>query len=76
MYGYVLVNKDGEYLKEIDGANAKLEFTSDLNEAKNYDGMPGGGEWFSNQDREFIVRHFKEEYGERATTLRTKYMEW
>ena len=59
MYGYVLVNKDGEYLKEIDGANAKLEFTSDLNEAKNYDGMPGGGEWFSNQDREFIVRQIK-----------------
>lgn len=76
MCGYFLVNKDGEYLKFMDTANSKLEFTTDFTEAVNYNGMPGGGEWFSNQDREFIVRHFKDEYGEKATTLKTTFIEW
>ncbi len=76
MYGYFLVNKNGEYLKEEDTANSKLEFTTDVSEAMNYDGMPGGGEWFSRMERDRIARLYKNEYGDRATSLIPTYKEW
>ena len=74
--GYFLINNDGEYLKKLDTANSKLEFTTDINEAKNYYNDPGGGQWSSDNERHFLNFHFKDDYGEKVTTLKGTYEEW
>lgn len=70
MSGYFLKNEKGEYLSKLDGANHKLEFTTDVEKAKNYAGMPGGGFWDAENEQQFIQFHFKDEYKERVTTLK------
>lgn len=54
--GYFLRNEEGEYIKEIDTANHKLEFTTDIEEAKNYQGT-----WFAETELDFLKFHFKEQ---------------
>lgn len=58
MRGYTLKNKEKQlYLKSIDTKNETIEFTSNVNEAKVYD----GGEWFANTELEYIQFHFPQE---------------
>ena len=76
MEGVLLKNDDGEYIKTIDTANGKLEFTHNPSEAKNYNGMMGGAEWSSNNEKEFIIFHFKDEYQDKVTTLQSTYERW
>ena len=76
MRGYFLQNKDGKYLKTLDTANSKLEFTDDYKEARNYIGRPGGGNWDAENEKEYLKFHFSEEYGDKVTSLRCVYQEW
>lgn len=67
--GYFLKNADGVYLKDIDTANEEIHFTTDITEARNFT----NGEWFSNNQLEFINFHFKDR--EEIKTMRTVYEE-
>lgn len=67
---WLLKNSKGEYIKRIDTANAKLEFTTDRKKAYNYSGLPGGGQWDADNQKYFIIYHFKKEFGDRVTTLK------
>lgn len=71
---YVLKNKYDEYVKDIDTANGQLLLTKDYDEAYNYDDLPGGGAWASENTNIFIQHHFTEEMGDRVTTLKPKYV--
>ena len=57
MCGYFLRNDNGDYVKSLDTENHKLEFTKDVNEAKNYT----GGSWFAETELDFLKFHFKEQ---------------
>lgn len=70
---YVLKNNFNEYVKDIDTANGHLILTKNLNEAFDYGTLPGGGEWASDNTNRFIQYHFKDELGDRVTTLKPKY---
>lgn len=74
--GYFLQNINGKYLKVLDTANGKLEFTEDVKEAKNYIERPGGGNWDANNEKAFLDFHFGEEYGDEVKTLASVYREW
>jgi len=76
MCGYFLQNSDNEYLKTLDGANGVLEFTTDVKEAKNYRGLPGGGQWDAENEKMFLDYHFSKQYGEKVTTLACVYKEF
>lgn len=57
MSGYVLAHKDTKmYIKEVDTANQKLEYTNDINEAKLYE-----TEWFAQTELEYLIFHFENE---------------
>ena len=76
MYGYLLKNKNGEYLKTLDTANSKIDFTTNVNEARNYAGRPGGGAWDAENEFQFIKYYFGKEYGDKVNTLKCVYEEW
>jgi len=76
MYGYLLQNSNGEYLKTLDTANSTLEFTNEPSEARNYAGRPGGGQWDAENEKQYLEFHFKDEYGDKVTTLHCVYKEW
>ena len=76
MYGYLLQNSNDEYLKTLDTANGKLEFTNEPSEARNYAGRPGGGQWDAENEKQYLEFHFKDEYGDKVTTLHCVYREW
>lgn len=76
MDGYFLQNSDGEYLKTLDTANAKIDFTTDPSEARNYRGRPGGRQWDAENEKQYLVFHFKDEYGEKVTSLHCVYKDW
>jgi hypothetical protein len=76
MYGYLLQNSNDEYLKTLDTANGKLEFTKEPSEARNYAGRPGGGQWDAENEKQYLEFHFKDEYGDKVTTLHCVYREW
>lgn len=40
MHGYLLQNSNDEYLKTLDTAEGKIEFTKEPSEARNYAGLP------------------------------------
>lgn len=67
--GWFLINSDKEYIKTIDTKNSKIEFTNNVDEALDYEGRPGGGHWSAANDKDFIAFHFKDEYGDKVTTL-------
>ena len=69
MSKYVLVNDYGEFVKEIDTYNGKLILTENLDEAFDYNKLPGGGEYNTETYNAFIQHHFKDELGDRVTTL-------
>lgn len=73
--GYFLINDDEEYLKTLDTANEKLEFTKNLSEARNYSGRPGGGQWDAENEKQFLVFHFKDTYGSKVESLHCVYKE-
>lgn len=52
----VLRNPDGIMVKSFDTVNTVIEFTTDVNEALNYD----RGEWFANSELEYLQFHCKE----------------
>ena len=57
MSGYILAHKDYKmYVKEVDTANQKLEYTNDINEAKVYE-----TEWFAQTELEYLMFHFESE---------------
>lgn len=56
MCGYFLRNDDGKYVKSLDTEKHQLEFTEDINEAKNY----SQGSWFAETELDFLKFHFKE----------------
>ena len=67
--GFILGNNDKNlYIKDIDTANHKLEFTEDPNEAKMYEGG-----WYADVALDFIKFHFKNE--EKVKALRSMYYE-
>jgi hypothetical protein len=74
--GYLLKNSNNEYLKTLDTAEGKIEFTKEPNEARNYAGRPGGGRWDADNEKEYLTFHFGEEYGDRVETLECVYEEW
>ena len=76
MNGYLLQNSNDEYLKTLDTAEGKIEFTKEPSEARNYLGRPGGGQWDAENEKQYLDFHFGEEYGERVTSLRCVYREW
>lgn len=76
MYGYLLQNSNDEYLKTLDTANGKLEFTKEPSEARNYADRPGGGQWDAENEKQYLEFHFKDEYGDKVTTLHCVYREW
>lgn len=76
MSGYLLQNSNGEYLKTLDTAESKIDFTKDPSEAINYCGRPGGGQWDACNEKIFLDFHFGEEYGERVKSLQCVYTEW
>ena len=76
MHGYFLKNSDGEFLKTLDTANQKLEFTKKVEEARNYAGRPGGGKWDAENEFQFIKHYFEEEYGNKVSSLVCVYEEW
>jgi len=76
MQGYFLRNSNDEYLKALDTAEGKIEFTNDFKEARNYIGRPGGGQWDAENEKQYLEFHFGEEYGDRVTSLRCTYREW
>ena len=65
----VLVNDYGEYVKTIDNANGKLILTPHVDEAYDYNVRMGGGEWSANNERDYIINFFKDEFKDRVTTL-------
>lgn len=73
--GYFLKNSDGEYLSVLDTAEGQLEFTKDLKKARNYAGRPGGGQWDADNEKEYLLFHFGEEYGDKVTSLHCVYEE-
>jgi len=70
MCGYFLCNDDGVYVKSLDTANHKLEFTNDINEANNYT----GGTWFAETALDFLKFHFKE-HKDVLNTMKCKYVD-
>ena len=70
MCGYFLRNDNGDYVKSLDTENHKLEFTKDVNEAKNYT----NGSWFAETELDFLKFHFKEQK-EILDTMYCKYEE-
>lgn len=52
----VLKNDDGLYIKNFDTAQGKLEFTTNVAEAKNYE----RGQWFAQMELESIQFYFKD----------------
>lgn len=40
MGGYLLQNSNDEYLKTLDTAEGRIEFTTEPSEARNYNGRP------------------------------------
>ena len=76
MTGYLLQNSQEEYPKTLDTADGKLAFTKQPSEARNYNGRPGGGRWDADNEKEYLVFHFGEEYGERVTSLHCVCCEW
>ena len=75
MEGYFLQNSDNEYLKTLDTANGKLEFTNDVSEAINYINRPGG-QWSADNETIYLNYHYKDEYGDKVTSLHSVYREW
>ena len=75
-HGYFLQNQDNEYLKALNTAEGTVEFTTSLDEACNYKGRPGGGQWDALNEKEFITYHFSDEYGDKVNTLECVYKEW
>lgn len=67
--GCYLRNNKGEYFKKVDSINETIEFTNHTEEAKNYEGKPGGGNWSAENERDFLINYFQESEGERVTTL-------
>ena len=76
MHGYFLKNSNGEFLETLDTANEKITFTKNVKKARNYIGRPGGGRWDADNEREFIIFHFQDEYKDKVTTLECTYEEW
>ena len=76
MNAYLLKNSDGEYLKTLDTAEGKIEFTKEMSEGRNYMGRPGGGRWDADNEKEYLIFHFGQEYGDRVKTLECVYEEW
>jgi hypothetical protein len=72
---YLLQNSKEEYLKTLDTAEGKIEFTKEPSEARNYSSRPGGGQWDADNEKQYLVFHFGEEYGERVTSLHCVYRE-
>lgn len=70
-----LINKYGEYIKQVDTANEKLIFTKNEDEAKNYSDRPGGGEWNAENERDFIIHYFEEEFEDKVTSLQVTWIE-
>lgn len=52
----VLKNNDGLYIKSFDTAQGKLEFTTNVAEAKDYE----RGQWFAQMELESIQFYFKD----------------
>jgi len=70
-----LKNKYSEYVQKIDTKNGKLIFTKNKDEAYNYDKRQGGGEWNSNNEREYIINYFQDELGDKVTSLKQVFEE-
>lgn len=64
MSGYFLCNDKGEYVKSLDTKEHKLEFTTDIDKAKNYT----NGSWFAETELDFLKFHFKE-YKDKLSTM-------
>lgn len=71
MCGYFLRNDNGDYVKSLDTENHVLEFTKDVNEAKNYI----EGTWFAETELDFLKFHFKEQK-EILDTMYCKFEEY
>ena len=76
MYGYLLQNSNGEYLKTLDTAEGKIDFTKEPSEARNYAGRPGGGQWDAENEKAYLSFHFGKEYEDRVYTLKCVFKEW
>jgi len=71
MCGYFICNDNGEYVKSLDTENHTLEFTNDINEAKNY----VSGSWFAETELDFLKFHFKD-FKDKLDTMSCQYKEF
>lgn len=70
-----LKNKYGEYVQKVDTANEKLYLTKDETQAQSYSGRPGGGEWDANNEKEFLIHYFEDEFKDRVTSLTVAWVD-
>ena len=64
----LLKNSNNEFLESVDGQNGTLTFTKDETKAKRYE-----GDWFSDNEKQWLDFHFGKKYGNQVTSLRTVY---
>ncbi len=70
MSGYVIRNREGQYVKSLNTEDHILEFTNKPSEAKIYD----GGSWFAETELDFLKFHFKE-FKDILDTMEPRYEE-